>query len=111
MHTIENVGASAPLVQGAEIAAECVGRARRRLSGGATLRFLVTEKTCRASLDWTAEGGCPHLAGGGFPHERGARAYISRPRAIRLRPDTWPVRHSPALPVPVVKRKPDAGVL
>src|ERR1700687_2956623 len=36
------------------------GAGRPRLSGGAKLRFVLPAKTCRASLDWTAEGGCPH---------------------------------------------------
>jgi hypothetical protein len=32
---------------------------------------------------WTAEGGCPHVACDGSPHERGARAYIEAEAALQ----------------------------
>jgi hypothetical protein len=39
------------------------------ISGGAKLRCLVLENTCRALLDWTAEGGCPHVVRGQRPNQ------------------------------------------
>src|SRR4029077_18914179 len=38
------------------------GDSRPRLSGGATLcQVWLSATSCRAALDWSAGGGCPHL--------------------------------------------------
>ena len=43
---------------------ESRGDSRPRLSGGAKLRWVRLGKICRAALDRTAEGGCPHVVFG-----------------------------------------------